>query len=712
MNTYEPINGGLTKQSFPAAGGLPAETVTYSTVGALDLPGVTGGNSGYAAAATYSAQSQPEQVTVGSGASEATVTYTYDPRTGALTDRLVQRSTTTPKTVDDTSYAYSPAGWLTSETDTHLGSSATSELQCFAYTTNGQLAQAWSAASSCSTVPTTSSFSTVGDGLGTSSSTTSRGPSTPSVEPHTKTSLVPSAQAFATTTFGYSNSTELTSAATAGASTGSASYTYNPNGEQSTRSPDGGQTLAWNNAGDLTGVTATSGGAQAASYVYDASGNVLTQTTGTKTTVYLPGEQLTIDTSASPHAVSGVRFYHLPGGLTAVRTGSGSGYGFEIQSDQHGTETLYLDSTAQVPTWRQFDPYGNPRGTAPTAGFPGSRGFLNDPADASTGLTNIGARWYDPATGTFASLDPVLDPASPLQLNGYTYASDNPVDGSDPTGKHQCADTCGGPGSGTAPGTGPSSPGGWQCGCGGGAPPPSSPPPSQAPPSYQVPGCGYDCYGTGLASAMLAGSSQSARPAAPPPLTGCGGMSCLFPAGMGPSANGTGSNPYATYFDLPGTSGVNYNKSDHPIRRACMTAAVWIMCQGTGQNLPEGGANLPDGTPGTISVPDGRGEQPGVTTGPDGKPIGVTIPGAAPPPGDAPAPGELQPGEVPPSDDPGIIEIPGDDGVIYVIGPGIGQVIFPPEIYRPGDAPPGETPPGEGPTGEASPPVELIPFGA
>src|SRR6185312_12946690 len=43
LNTYEPINGGLTKRSFPAAGGLPAETVTYSTVGALDLPGITGG---------------------------------------------------------------------------------------------------------------------------------------------------------------------------------------------------------------------------------------------------------------------------------------------------------------------------------------------------------------------------------------------------------------------------------------------------------------------------------------------------------------------------------------------------------------------------------------------------------------------------------------------------------------------------------------------
>jgi hypothetical protein len=83
---------------------------------------------------------------------------------------------------------------------------------------------------------------------------------------------------------------------------------------------------------------------------------------------------MTIDTSTSPATLSGVRFYSLPGGITAVRTDSGSAYRFELASDQHGTSTLYLDSTPQVLTWRQFDPYGVPRGAASAAGFPGSRG--------------------------------------------------------------------------------------------------------------------------------------------------------------------------------------------------------------------------------------------------------------------------------------------------------------------------------------------------
>jgi RHS repeat-associated protein len=153
--------------------------------------------------------------------------------------------------------------------------------------------------------------------------------------------------------------------------------------------------------------------------VYGQDGDLFSQTNGTSTTLYLPGEQLTVNTSGN--TLSGVRYYSLPGGITAVRTGSGNSYGFELSSDQHGTNTLWLDYTAQDPAWRQFDPYGNPRGAAPASGtFPGGRAFLNDPVDASSGLTDIGARWYDSSTGSFASLDPLLETSSPMQLNGYT----------------------------------------------------------------------------------------------------------------------------------------------------------------------------------------------------------------------------------------------------------------------------------------------------
>lgn len=61
-------------------------------------------------------------------------------------------------------------------------------------------------------------------------------------------------------------------------------------------------------------------------------------------------------------------------------------------------------TTAQAPTWRQFTPFGAPRGTPVTWIDP--HGFLNKPADPATGLTDLSAREYDPVTGQFISPDP------------------------------------------------------------------------------------------------------------------------------------------------------------------------------------------------------------------------------------------------------------------------------------------------------------------
>jgi RHS repeat-associated protein len=179
------------------------------------------------------------------------------------------------------------------------------------------------------------------------------------------------------------------------------------------------------------------------SYVYDAAGSLLMQkdaaagSQDATTTLYLPDEQLTLDTKTG--TITGDRFLALPGGGEVVRTGvdttSGTpGYYYQL-SDQHGTATLAVGPalTAAQATWRQFSPYGAPRGPAVT--WMDNRGFLDKPQDAATGLTSVGARWYDPASGMFQSLDPVFEAGSPQQQNGYTYAGGNPVTGSDPSGE-------------------------------------------------------------------------------------------------------------------------------------------------------------------------------------------------------------------------------------------------------------------------------------
>jgi RHS repeat-associated protein len=51
-------------------------------------------------------------------------------------------------------------------------------------------------------------------------------------------------------------------------------------------------------------------------------------------------------------------------------------------------------------------------------------------ADASTGLVNDRARFYEPQTGGFTTRDPDFA----LTDTAYTYAADDPVNGSDPSG--------------------------------------------------------------------------------------------------------------------------------------------------------------------------------------------------------------------------------------------------------------------------------------
>jgi RHS repeat-associated protein len=239
----------------------------------------------------------------------------------------------------------------------------------------------------------------------------------------------------------------LTASAASGGSTSTSAFGYDAAGNMTSSSTpaNGTQSMTWTADGKLATVTGTGG---TTSYVYDADGNLLLQEDPGTATLYLPGEQLTATTGNSTTTVTGARIIPLPSGGDVVRTGATTSYYFEIP-DQQGTNDLYLDNTAQNPTWRQYTPYGAPRGTTTT--WVDNRGFLNRPADAATGLDYLGARAYNPATGQFISPDPVLNPADPQDLNPYDYAEDNPVASEDPTGQMPVYDTPDGSYSGYAP---------------------------------------------------------------------------------------------------------------------------------------------------------------------------------------------------------------------------------------------------------------------
>ncbi|MDA8321949.1 MAG: sugar-binding protein [Actinomycetota bacterium] len=421
------------------AGTLPAETVIHGYCTGFDLPCSLASNlAGYTQNVTYTALFQVGQQQIGTSSASAYITSTYDQNTGSLTQTQVANTAVSATPYDTTSYAYDPAGNVTSITDVRNGTQT--EVQCYTYDLLDRLASAWTTngGPACNAGPSTGSGGTVGDGIPggaywTSWTYSPLGDQTQQVQ-HSITGGTSTVTAY---NYNNGNGTTsgqpdtLTSTATTGPGAGTSTYTYDPAGNTLTRNlPSGNQSLAWNPDGTLKTVTTAAG---TTSFVYDASGNLLLQQAPGATTLYVFGEQLILSTATG--AITGTRILPLPGGGLAVRTGTGTSYTFEL-TGPHGTGLLTLDNLAQNPAWRQYTPFGAPRGTTP-ATWPDTNAFLGDPTATGTGLDLIGARAYDPATGRFISADPLQETASPQQLNGYAYAADNPVTTSDPTGLSQ-----------------------------------------------------------------------------------------------------------------------------------------------------------------------------------------------------------------------------------------------------------------------------------
>jgi RHS repeat-associated protein len=430
---YSTTTGLHIRTVYPNQGGLPAETLNHGYATGFDLPSTLGGLGGYADGVTYDAWGRVNQQKIGASPNWAYLTNSYDDHTGRLTQQLVTRQATTPNEVDKQDYAYDKFGNITRQQSTRFGSASTSETQCFQHDNLRRLTQAWTATDNCAATPTLTSRGTVGSNLGSASTYWTSWEFDLVGNRKKQTQYSTTGGADTTTTYTYDGNGAgqphtLTGTTTSGGATGSTSYGYDTAGNMDSRNAGtGNQSLVWDDAGQLTGINGSATGNS--SFLYDADGNLLLQRDPGATTLYLPGQQHTLNTTTQ--TVTGARHYALPGGGTCIRTGSGTSYTFAI-TDQHGTPILYLSNTAQTPTWRQYTPYGAPRGTAAT--WPDNRGFLNKPVNLATELAHVGARQYDASVGRFVSVDPVMDLQDPQQWNAYAYANNSPITRSDPTG--------------------------------------------------------------------------------------------------------------------------------------------------------------------------------------------------------------------------------------------------------------------------------------
>ncbi|MDG4820173.1 RHS repeat-associated core domain-containing protein [Micromonospora sp. WMMD956] len=430
-------SGALNNLTLPAAGGLSQEVLTHKYDTTYGMPNQLatdyGDASYYAIQSGYTSLFELNTITRATALAGAkflqSATY-YDEATGRAKSSSVSRSTS-PGLIANIEYAYDPSGNL-KKIDDNPGS-GTRDTQCFIYDHQRRLTQAWTPEShDCATPPQNDqelggpapywqqwSFGAPTDPKGRIGNRLTQ------TERATPTGTI-------TTTYNYPNPQAAQPHALLGWSrtdntgTTTGSYSYDNAGNMTSRpSPSGQQTMTWDAEGHLATLTDSAG---ANSYIYDASGNRLIATDPTGSTLFLDGQEVRRNTSTGQ--VDATRYYTFNGETIAQRTVTGLTW---LASDYQGTAQLSVATdTNQTITQRRQTPYGTPRGPQPT--WPNQQGFLGGFKDP-TGLTHLGAREYDPTIGRFISVDPINDPGNPRQLPAYTYAANNPITYSDPSGE-------------------------------------------------------------------------------------------------------------------------------------------------------------------------------------------------------------------------------------------------------------------------------------
>ncbi|MFI5867188.1 polymorphic toxin-type HINT domain-containing protein [Streptomyces sp. NPDC051546] len=459
--TYTPVNGlpettAYSTSNSKAATALPAETVTNGYVEQDQLSGVTGDLSQvFVHGIEYTVFGEPEILTFGNLRSNIRSTIKYDSQTRRVMNTLTTRDATGPISLSDTAYTYDPAGNITRITDKQNDATVTDN-QCFTYDWARRLTEAWTSGDNCATKPVngagTPNLGTV-DPYWTSWTFTDTGQR--ATEKQHKAGPI-TADTLRTHTYptGTTAGHELLKVTATGGATGTDTYTYDQTGNLRTKdtAATAAQTMTWNDEAKLASSTI---GTNTTSFLYDTAGTRILKREPATTTLYLPGGQELILTKAT-NTVTGNRYYTFPGG-TAVRS-STDGVSFLI-ADHHGTNTLSISAATLNYNRRKTLPYGAKRGATP-AFWPGQKGFVGGDIDSTTGFTHIGARDYDPTTGQFISVDPLLSTDLPQSLNGYNYANNSPITSSDPTGMREI---CGASGNSCTPETEPPAPCGGHC---------------------------------------------------------------------------------------------------------------------------------------------------------------------------------------------------------------------------------------------------------
>jgi RHS repeat-associated protein len=210
-----------------------------------------------------------------------------------------------------------------------------------------------------------------------------------------------------------------------------ATYSYDEIGERTKTTPASGSatTYGYNQANNVTSVERPAGEKAEIkdTYAYNGDG-IRTSQTISGTTTYLawdPAEKLPLVLNDGNS-----NYIYGPVGLPIVQMSNAEAVLY-LHHDQQGSTRLLTNATGENVGVTTYDAYGNvlKHEGASTSAF----GYDGQYTDADTGLIYLRARYYDPATGQFVSVDPRQEQTE----EAYGYASDDPINLADQSG--ECA---------------------------------------------------------------------------------------------------------------------------------------------------------------------------------------------------------------------------------------------------------------------------------
>ena len=265
-----------------------------------------------------------------------------------------------------------------------------------------------------------------------------------------------------TKTYSYDDLSRLTQAVYTPTSGGATTYSYQYDAIGNITQANG-QTYTYSGTGKTNPHAVTSVGAN--NYTYDDNGNMLTAPNQTFTYNWQNQMQSVVlngtTTINSSYDESGQRFLYQTPTTTEIAASGGyllrngtpeisialgslplgviSGTNiYSSVSDHLGTPVKQYNSSGIIVEDNTYGPYGTT--LTHTGSVDTKDGYTGHQEDTDTGLVYANARYYNPSIGRFLSQDPefwslpFIYLVDPQQQNSYSYARNNPVVFSDPTG--------------------------------------------------------------------------------------------------------------------------------------------------------------------------------------------------------------------------------------------------------------------------------------